>query len=59
MGEIIWKNKYLAINSEGKRTCGRSRHGWVDNKEPFAKLLVDCDDFSISGACEWPVGSEE
>jgi hypothetical protein len=60
VGEITWKNKYLAINSEGKRTCGRSRHGWKDNKEPFGELLVDCDDdFSISGTYEWFVASQE
>jgi len=49
----------LAINSEGKRTCGRSRHGWQDSKEPFGELLVDCDDFSISGAYECLVASQE
>jgi len=49
----------LAINSEGKKTCGRSGHGWEDNKEPFGELLVDCGDFSISRACEWLVASQE
>jgi hypothetical protein len=59
MGEITWKKKYLAVNSEGKRTCGKSRHGWKDNKEPSGELLVDCVDFSISGAYEWLVASEK
>jgi hypothetical protein len=59
MGEITWKKKYLAVNSESKRACGSSRHGWKDNKEPFGELLVDCDDFSISGAYECLVASQE
>lgn len=46
------------INSEDKRTHGRSRHGWNDNIESDGELLVHCD-FSISGACGWLVDSQE
>jgi hypothetical protein len=38
--DITWKNKYLVINSEGQRTCGRSRHGWKDNIEPYGELFI-------------------
>jgi hypothetical protein len=56
VGDITWKNKYLVINSKGQRTCGRSRHGWKENIEPYGELLGH---FSISGACEWLVASQE
>jgi hypothetical protein len=59
VGDITWKNKYLVINSEGQRTCGRSRHRWKENIEPYGELLGHCVDFSISGACEWLVVSQE